>query len=124
MEALQAIAARVDAVSSGPEALAAVKQHDAGQSYDAIFMDWRMPGMDGLEAIQKIKADAGLRRQPAMILVTAFGRAEVREEAERLNIEGFLVKPVTQSMLVDTLVNVFAPAADEGGTGPGTDRGV
>jgi two-component system sensor histidine kinase/response regulator len=40
--------------------------------------------------------------------VTAFGREEVREEAERLQLDGFLVKPVTKSMIVDTLVNVFA----------------
>jgi len=41
------------------------------------------------------------------VLVTAFGREEVREEAERLKLDGFLVKPVTKSMIVDTLVNVF-----------------
>lgn len=40
-------------------------------------------------------------------MVTAFGREEVREEAERLDLDGFLVKPVTKSMLVDTLVAVF-----------------
>ena len=42
-------------------------------------------------------------------MVTAFGREEVREEAEKLDVEGFLVKPVTKSMLVDTLVTIFAP---------------
>ena len=47
------------------------------------------------------------------MLVTAFGREEVREEAEQLGIDGFLVKPVTKSMLVDTLVNVFAPGSEE-----------
>ena len=46
-------------------------------------------------------------------MVTAFGREEVREEAEQLGIDGFLVKPVTKSMLVDTLVTLFAPAAGE-----------
>jgi two-component system sensor histidine kinase/response regulator len=42
-------------------------------------------------------------------LVSAFGRQEVREEAERLDVAGFLIKPVTRSMLVDTLVTLFAP---------------
>ena len=51
--------------------------------------------------------------QPAIVLVTAFGREEVREEAERLQLDGFLVKPVTKSMIVDTLVNVFADASGE-----------
>ena len=46
-------------------------------------------------------------------MVTAFGREEVRDEAEKLGVDGFLVKPVTRSMLVDTLVTLFAPAAAE-----------
>jgi CheY-like chemotaxis protein len=47
------------------------------------------------------------------VLVTAFGREEVREEAERIQIDEFLVKPVTTSMLLDTLVTLFAEAAGE-----------
>ena len=67
-----------------------------------------MPGMDGLQASRHIKSDETLRHPPAIVLVTAFGREEVREEAERLQLDGFLIKPVTKSMIVDTLVNVFA----------------
>lgn len=110
-EALQGIIGQVDMVSSGAEALAAVKQHDASAPYDLVFMDWRMPGMDGLQATRRIKSDELLHKQPAIVMVTAFGREEVREEAERLGIDGFLLKPVTKSMLVDTLVTLFAPAA-------------
>ena len=47
------------------------------------------------------------------MLVTAFGREEVREEAERLQLDGFLLKPVTKSMIVDTLVNVFADGGED-----------
>jgi signal transduction histidine kinase/DNA-binding response OmpR family regulator/HPt (histidine-containing phosphotransfer) domain-containing protein/HAMP domain-containing protein len=107
-EPLRAIVSRVDTVASGPEAVAAVKQADAAAPYDIVFMDWRMPDMDGLQASRRIKSDETLTRQPAIVLVTAFGREEVREEAERLQLDGFLVKPVTKSMIVDTLVNVFA----------------
>jgi len=112
-ESLQSLAERVDAVSSGHEALAAVKERDTDSPYDVVFMDWRMPGMDGLQATRLIKNDTTLRKQPAVIIVTAFGREEVREEAEKLHMDGFLVKPVTKSMLVDSLVNVFAAATGE-----------
>jgi signal transduction histidine kinase/CheY-like chemotaxis protein len=112
-DALQGITGHVDVVSSGAEALAAVKQHAASEPYDLVFMDWRMPGMDGLQATHLIKQDGQILKQPAVVMVTAFGRDEVREEAERMGIDGFLVKPVTKSMLVDTLVTLFAPAADE-----------
>ncbi len=112
-EALQGITGHVDMASSGAEALAAVKQHDLSAPYDLVFMDWRMPGMDGLQATRRIKSDETLRQQPDIVMVTAFGREEVREEAERLGIDDFLVKPVTKSMLVDTLVTLFAPTSDE-----------
>jgi two-component system sensor histidine kinase/response regulator len=107
-EPLSAVASRVDTVASGKEALAAIKEKDPAEPYDIVFMDWRMPGMDGLEASRHIKSNETLEHQPAIVLVTAFGREEVREEAERLQLDGFLVKPVTKSTIVDTLVNVFA----------------
>jgi PAS domain S-box-containing protein len=107
-EPLSTLASHVDAVASGKEAIAAVRDQDRVTPYDIVFMDWRMPGMDGLQASRHIKSDETLSHTPAIVLVTAFGRDEVREEAERLHLDGFLVKPVTKSMIVDTLVNVFA----------------
>jgi len=107
-EPLSTLTARVDTVATGKEAIATVQQNDATVPYDIVFMDWRMPGMDGLQTSRHIKGDETLKHPPAIVLVTAFGREEVREEAERLQLEGFLVKPVTKSMIVDTLVNVFA----------------
>jgi signal transduction histidine kinase/DNA-binding response OmpR family regulator len=107
-ESLRTLVARVDTIATGKEAIAAVQHHDATDPYDIVFMDWRMPGMDGLQASRHINSDETLVHLPAIVLVTAFGREEAREEAERLQLDGFLVKPVTKSMIVDTLVNVFA----------------
>ena len=85
-----------------------------------------MPGVDGLEATRRIKQDSALHKQPAVVMVTAFGREEVRDEAERLNIDAFLLKPVTKSMLVDTLVTLFSPAGAEtaAATGHAAQQGV
>jgi two-component system sensor histidine kinase/response regulator len=110
-EALRGIVPRVDVVASGPEAVEAVRQGDATDPYDVVFMDWRMIGMDGLQAAARIKA-AALKHDPRIVLVTAFGREEVREEAEALALDGLLLKPVTRSMLVDSLVSLFAPTAE------------
>jgi two-component system sensor histidine kinase/response regulator len=111
-EPLSGIVAQVHTVASGREALGAIQRQDAAAPYDIVFMDWRMPGMDGLQASRHIKSDETLRHPPHVVLVTAFGREEVREEAERLSLDGFLVKPVTKSMIIDTLVNVFTDASD------------
>ncbi len=110
VDALRSISPSVGAVASGPEAIAAVRQHDAAEPFDVLFMDWRMPEMDGLQATRRIRQDEDLRHQPAVVMVTAFDREEVREEAEKLRMQGFLVKPVTRSAIVDVLVNIYAPA--------------
>ena len=110
-EPLRGVTGRVDVVASGAEAVAAVRQHDAAEPYDVVFMDWRMPGMDGLQASRTIKGDSALTHPPAIVLVTAFGREEIRDEAEQLQLEGFLLKPVTRSMIVDTLTTIFADEA-------------
>jgi signal transduction histidine kinase/ligand-binding sensor domain-containing protein/DNA-binding response OmpR family regulator len=123
VHALDGVCARVDAVGSGEEAIAAVKQHDSDRPYGVIFMDWRMPGLDGIQAARLIKENPQLKTHPAVVLVTAFGREEVREEAERIQIDGFLLKPVTTSMLVDTLVTLFAGARqDRTALAPAADR--
>jgi two-component system sensor histidine kinase/response regulator len=115
VDSLAAVVRKVDAVSSGPEAIAAITEQDGAEPYDVVFMDWRMPGMDGMQATRLIKGNLLLHRQPSVIIVTAFGREEVREEAEAINVSDFLVKPVTKSMLVDSLMTVFAPGAGTSG---------
>ncbi|HEY4299390.1 MAG TPA: response regulator [Candidatus Didemnitutus sp.] len=109
---LKDLVKQVDSVASGAEAISAIRQSDSSGPYDVVFMDWRMPGMDGLQAARAIKEDASLRHRPAIIMVTAFGREEVRDEAERLQLDGFLVKPVTRSMVVDSLISAFLDEAE------------
>jgi two-component system sensor histidine kinase/response regulator len=109
-ESLRTVTASVDEAGSGEESVTAVRQQDAaGKPYDVVFMDWRMAGMDGLQASRAIKNDDSLGKQPAIVMVTAFGTEEAREESDELGIKGFLIKPVTRSMMVDTLVTIFAP---------------
>ena len=121
-EPLEAIAREVRTVSSGAEALALIKAQDAIDPFDIVFMDWRMPGMDGLQVSRLIKSDETLSKQPSIVLVTAFGREEVREEASRIALDGFLVKPVTKSMVVDTLVNIFSEVGDVAGLAGAADE--
>jgi two-component system sensor histidine kinase/response regulator len=115
-ESLSDLVAVVDAVSSGAEALAAVRQYNADDAapYDVVFMDWRMPGMDGLETARLLRAETGLVTQPAVVMVTAFNGEEVKEAAGALNLDGFMVKPVSKSMVIDTLVTLFASPSETG----------
>ena len=100
------------AVGSGKAALAALNQAcEQGRSFEVVLMDWRMPGMDGLETAGRIRTDAKLKSTPAVLMVTAYGREEVLRRAEQLGLHGVLIKPVTVSVMFNTIVGVFHDAA-------------
>ena len=79
-------------------------------------MDWKMPGMDGSEATRRIKEDPKLSKVTTVIMVTAYGREEIMEQAESAGIDGFLIKPVNQSVLFNTVLEAFGKDSVEGYT--------
>jgi two-component system, sensor histidine kinase and response regulator len=115
---------QVVAVPSGQQALDEIKQaFQAGERpYDVVFMDWQMPGMNGIEASRKIKSDPDIARRPKIIMVTGHGRADVMKEAEDVGLDGFLLKPVTQSLLLNATVDAFGLAIDGSVTGKRGDE--
>jgi two-component system, sensor histidine kinase and response regulator len=108
-EHLRSIGAEIELVASGTEAIVAVSHADADRPFDVLLLDWRMPGIDGVETARRIRADGSLKSMPAIVIVTAFGREEVRDEAELAGVNGFLIKPVNQSTLINVLAEIFAP---------------
>ena len=112
-EALTSLTLRIRAVASGPEALAEVRAADASDPYRIVFIDWKMPEMDGIQVTEQIKRDQTLRTPPRVVMVTAFGREEICAQAEAVGVDGFLIKPISYSLLLDTLINLFPPANGE-----------
>ncbi|MBI2308466.1 MAG: response regulator [Rhodocyclales bacterium] len=110
---LESFGLHVDAVASGHAAVAAVAAAGAKDPYRVAFIDWRMPGLDGIDTVQSIRMDPGLEAPPLFVLVSAFSREDVRVRAEQNGIDLFLVKPVSPSALEDTLVTLFPPADGE-----------
>jgi two-component system sensor histidine kinase/response regulator len=106
---LQRLPFRVDAVASGDEALAAVRAGSGVDPYGLVLMDWKMPGMDGVAATSHLKNDATLQPPPRVVMVTAYGQDEVRAGARAAGVDGFLVKPISTSTLLDALLRLFAP---------------
>ena len=102
-----------DEAASGEAALERVRQADAsGQPYQVIFIDWRMPGIDGWETGRRIRQMHGEKQgdAPLIVMVTAHGRELLaeRQAHDRQMLDGFLVKPVTVAMLVDAVADARA----------------
>jgi two-component system sensor histidine kinase/response regulator len=72
-----------------------------GRPYDVVYLDWRMPTMNGIETARRIKA-LGLALPPAMLMVSAYGRDELSREAHGAGIGTVLVKPVSLGVLLET----------------------
>ena len=113
-EMLQSMSFDVQQVHSGAEALAALQQAAVqAKPFDLVVLDWQMPGMDGLELGRRI-GELDLPQLPHRVMVTAFGREDVLRSAQRQGIEEVLIKPVSASVMFDTLMQVL-------GEGQGAD---
>ena len=115
---LESMTFKVDAAPSGQEGIELVRQAaQRGEPYDTVFVDWQMPGMDGIEAGRRILALPNLSPPPHLVMVTAYGREEVMKQAEETSFESVLIKPVTPSMLFDSVVQALS-------SGERTDAGT
>jgi CheY-like chemotaxis protein len=110
---LESFSFEVTLAASGQAGLTELKKASESQPFELVVMDWKMPGMDGIEASRRIKNHKGLRKIPAIIMVTAYGREEVVQQAEVAGLEGFLLKPVSPSMLFDAIMQAFGKAPPE-----------
>ena len=96
-------------VSSGEEAVYEFESSvSKGDRVDLILMDLRMDGMDGIETWKLIRERAGKEEAPPkIIMVTAYGREDIVERAKKEGIEAILMKPVSQSVLFDNILEIF-----------------
>jgi signal transduction histidine kinase/DNA-binding response OmpR family regulator/HPt (histidine-containing phosphotransfer) domain-containing protein len=93
---------------SGQEGIELVRQAaDRHEPYEVVFVDWQMPGLDGIQTGKLIRALPNLSTSPHLVMVTAHGREEVLRQVENASFENVLIKPVTPSMLFDSVVQVL-----------------
>jgi CheY-like chemotaxis protein len=112
-EMLESFSFEVSVAASGAEGITELESAQEDKPFELVVMDWKMPGMDGIEASRRIKNHTGLSKIPAIVVVTAYGREEVMQQADEVGLEGFLLKPVNPSMLFDTIMQAFGEAVPE-----------
>jgi CheY-like chemotaxis protein len=118
---------------SGEQALALLRV--PGARYDAMLIDWDMPGMNGLATMQAIRAEsaaATIGAVPVVLMVSAFGQGKLLHTDGAQYAHAVLLKPVTAGRLDDTLQQARsgasiadqAPAPGEAAIEPGGQAGT
>ncbi|MDP2831817.1 MAG: chemotaxis response regulator CheY [Pseudomonadota bacterium] len=94
--------ANVDEAEDGVAALQKLK----GGNFQFVVTDWNMPNMTGIELLQAIRADAGLKHLP-VLMITAEAKKENIIAAAQSGASGYIVKPFTAGTLEEKLNKVF-----------------
>jgi two-component system sensor histidine kinase/response regulator len=110
------------AVSSGEEALSALAHaSQAGRPTDLVVMDWRLPGINGIETSRRIKANPTFSLIPEILMVSAFEREEVLAGHPDVVFDGFLTKPVSKKNLLHAIAAALGSNVEQAEPMPATE---
>jgi CheY-like chemotaxis protein len=102
VQALESLGASPEQAKSGMAALEMVEQrHRSGRDYHVIIVDWKMPGMDGLETITRIRSE--IDADIPILLISAYDWSDIEDEAKAAGANGFVSKPLFRSVLYDRI---------------------
>ena len=94
-----------DKVHSGDEALDVVRMHHARREpYDLILVDRKMPGMDGIETVRRIRKEDG--EQETVIILTTYNWEDIIDEARSAGVDAFVPKPLLADRVLDEFKKV------------------
>jgi two-component system chemotaxis response regulator CheY len=94
--------ANIQEADDGNTALPMLQQGD----FDFVVTDWNMPGMQGIDLLRAIRADASLKHIP-VLMVTAEAKKEQIVAAAQAGVNGYVIKPFTAATLKEKLAKIF-----------------
>jgi two-component system chemotaxis response regulator CheY len=92
----------VEEAEDGAVALTKLK----GETFEFVISDWNMPNMTGIELLKAIRADAGLKALP-FLMVTAEAKPENVTEALKAGVNNYIVKPFTSATLKEKIDKIL-----------------
>lgn len=102
VDTLEELGATTDQARSGLEALGMIEhRHLSGRDYDVIIVDWKMPEIDGIATIKRIRSEIGA--DTPILLISAYDWSDIEEKAKEAGANGFVSKPLFRSTLYDKL---------------------
>ena len=101
-ETLESLGASVEQARSGIEALGMIEhRHLSGKDYSLIMVDWKMPEIDGLETISRIRSD--IKTNVPILLTSSYDWSDIEDKAKAAGANGFITKPLFKSTLYDKI---------------------
>jgi CheY-like chemotaxis protein/two-component sensor histidine kinase len=100
---------KYDMAADGFEAYKMIEEHGR---YDIYFIDWRMPGIDGIELTRRIKARNGDGVSMA-VMITSADWESIKDNAHKAGVNKHLIKPLSSSMLIDCVNDCLASGQSE-----------
>ncbi len=111
LKTLEGFGFDVRVVESGAAALEVlVEAARTGEPFALLLLDMHMPAMDGEQTAAAVRSTAGIKDTP-IILLTSFGTPGDISLARRMGCDGYLIKPVKESLLLDTIASVLSRKA-------------
>lgn len=102
IDTLKTIGINADWVLSGEKAIELVIQHHQKRDdYQIILLDWKLPGMNGIQVAKEIRRNLG--DEVPILLISAYDWSEFEAEAREAGISGFISKPLFKSTLYHAL---------------------
>ena len=101
-DTLVSLGASAEQARSGSEALAMIgHRHLTGRDYSIVIVDWKMPEMDGIETIRRIRAE--IDADIPILLISAYDWSDIEDKAKEVGANGFVSKPLFRSTLYDKI---------------------
>lgn len=106
-EALESLSFKVIAFDSGIQAVHYLKNNKESDPVQLVLLDWKMPGMDGLQAAQIIRHDPQLASIKLFMMCNSYGNENLYQQTEELHLSGILTKPIRYSVLYDSIMGAI-----------------
>ena len=101
-DTLESLGVRAEMARTGMEALEMARQrHESGKDYDVIILDWKMPEMNGIETISRIRAE--ISADIPILLTSAYDWSDIEDAAKEAGANGFIAKPLFRSKLYEKI---------------------
>lgn len=102
----QSLGSAAEIAHSGKEALEMLtRKHESGKDYTLVILDWKMPDMDGIETIRRIRTE--ISGDIPILLTSAYDWSDIEDLAKDAGADGFISKPIFRSALYKKINSIL-----------------